>query len=75
MPMKPVVGQNPYSGELMELAHQVQERFWARGRFDVSDPDTYPKQIDIIEWIKSRRPGISAAEAKAVEKVACPIKR
>lgn len=62
-------------GELLLLTHQVQSRFWDLDRFDISDPDTYPKQADIIEWIKTQKSGISDAEAKAVEKVACPIKR
>lgn len=64
-----------YRGELLSLAHAVQERFWDLNRFDAADPDTQPKQAEIIDWIKQKKTGISDVEAKAVEKVACPIKR
>jgi hypothetical protein len=64
-----------YRGELMKLALQIQDRFWNESRFDIVDPETYPKQSDIIDWIKRQKSGISDAEARAVEKVACPIKR
>ncbi|HHX4053973.1 TPA: hypothetical protein ACU967_002446 [Burkholderia contaminans] len=67
--------EEKYRGELLSLAHAVQERFWDLNRFDAADPDTQPKQAEIIDWIKQKKPGISDVEAKAVEKVACPIKR
>ncbi|WP_175725463.1 hypothetical protein [Burkholderia ambifaria] len=67
--------EEKYRGELLKLAHEVQGRFWDPNRFDAADPDTQPKQAEIIDWIKQKKPGISDVEAKAVEKVACPIKR
>ncbi len=62
-------------GMAMNLAVDVQERYWHPDRFDPADSDTMPKQKDIVEWIKTQRPGISDARARAIEQVACPIDR
>ena len=62
-------------GELMQLCQRVQDRYWHPDRLDISDPDTWPKQRDIYDWIKRERPGLSNAEVSAIEKVACPVKR
>jgi hypothetical protein len=62
-------------GASMALALQVQERYWHPDRFIPADPDTVPKQKDIVDWIKEAKPGISDALARSIEKVACPIDR
>jgi hypothetical protein len=77
---QPLLGERVQSreypkGSRMELANMVMNRFWHPDRFDPADPDTAPKQSAIIEFIREQRPGISDANAKAIEKVACPIDR
>jgi hypothetical protein len=62
-------------GASMSLALKVQERYWHPARFDPSQPDTAPKQREIVEWIKEQQPGISDVLARSIEKVACPIDR
>ncbi|MFM0013717.1 hypothetical protein [Paraburkholderia sediminicola] len=61
-------------GMLMELATEVQDRFWGE-KFDPDDRGTWSSQEVILLWIKERQLGISDANAKAVEKVACPVER
>lgn len=66
-------------GRLGELTHITQERFWNTQKgFDPQNRDTYTPQVVIIDWIKAQGTTswpISEADAKAIEKVACPIKR
>lgn len=52
---------------LMKAAIQVQKKYW-------EDPDSTPKQEVIISEIREEY-GFTEAEAKAVERVACPKKR
>ncbi|AXF07292.1 hypothetical protein CUJ91_04680 [Paraburkholderia graminis] len=61
-------------GHLMALAVEVQKRFWSNN-FDPTDRATWTSQDIILEWIRERQPGISGANASAVEKVACPVDR
>ncbi|WP_321866650.1 hypothetical protein [Paraburkholderia tropica] len=62
-------------GRNMQLAMTVQEIYWNPDRCDLTDSDTWPSQKDVIEFIKTRVPGISQAEAASIERTACPVKR
>lgn len=62
-------------GKLLPAALMVQYRYWHPDRFNPKDADTMPARRDILEWIKEQWPWMSGAEAEAVEKVACPVKR
>jgi hypothetical protein len=66
---------NVWRGSRMDLAIKVQERYWHPDRFDAGDPDTVPKQREIVEWIRQTSPEISEIQAKSIEKVACPVDR
>lgn len=59
--------------KLMLLAQQVHKEFW-----DTFDPDApgakRPTQNEIIQWLMEKK-NLAEVEAKAVEKVACPLDR
>jgi hypothetical protein len=61
-------------GNLMHIAGEVQGRFWG-DNFDSDDRATWTSQDVILGWIRERQPGISDSNAKAIEKVACPVDR
>jgi hypothetical protein len=61
-------------GTLMQIAGEVQGRFWG-DNFDPTDRATWTSQDVILGWIRERQPGISDSNAKAIEKVACPVDR
>lgn len=58
----------------MQIAGEVQGRFWG-DNFDPTDRATWTSQDVILGWIRERQPGISDSNAKAIEKVACPVDR
>lgn len=68
-----LVGASMPPTKLMLLAQEVQKQFW-----DTFDPEApgakRPTQNEIIHWLMAKK-NLAEVEAKAVEKVACPLDR
>jgi len=56
--------------KLMAALHEVQSRYYGPN-FSLGDQQTWPKQKDVVEWLKSSR-GLSEREANSVDIVARP---
>lgn len=70
MQVEALSGQNPMHSKLMNALNEVQSRYYGPN-FLLSDQQTWPKQKDVVEWLKESR-GLSEREANAVDIVARP---
>lgn len=59
---------------LLKKADEVQDYFWG-DNWDPNDPDTNPRQADIIEWLMKEPHSLARTRAYAVEFLACPVIR
>lgn len=57
--------------KLMRHLREVRDRYYGSDRFSLADRDTWPKQVAVVEWLKSDR-GLTEREAMAVDVVARP---
>lgn len=65
--LKPFRHMNPE----LRLVREIQDRYWG-DNVDMNDPDTHPKQKDIIEWLISTSRTDSRKEAAMLARMASP---
>lgn len=63
-----------YPTQLLKLVADVQQKFYAPDRFDINEPDSYPRKSKITEWL-AKNPQLSKADIDRVERVATPFDR
>lgn len=60
----------PYPSKLNSALQEVRRRYYG-SNFSLNDQQTWPKQKDVVEWLRDSR-GLSEREASAVDIVARP---